>query len=48
MIMYHGSSNIIEKPKWGEGRYYNDYGRGFYCTQDIELAKGREKNDSWI
>lgn len=26
-------------PLFGFGRYDNDYGQGFYCTEDIELAK---------
>lgn len=39
IILYHGSSNIIEKPIYGNGKTYNDYGRAFYCTQDIDLAK---------
>ena len=37
--IYHGSVNIVEKPMFGEGKSYNDYGRGFYCTEHIELAK---------
>mgnify|MGYP002623924025 CR=1 FL=1 len=24
---------------YGEGKMHNDYGRGFYCTEDLELAK---------
>ena len=39
MKMYHGSENIIEKPVYGKGARYNDYGKGFYCTENIELAK---------
>ncbi len=39
LILYHGSSEIIEKPEFGKGKDYNDYGRGFYCTENIELAK---------
>lgn len=38
-ILYHGSPDIIEKPVFGKGKPYNDYGRGFYCTEHIELAK---------
>lgn len=38
-IIYHGSANIIEKPQYGKGNYANDYGRGFYCTESLELAK---------
>lgn len=26
-------------PVFGEGKTYNDYGLGFYCTEHIELAK---------
>lgn len=39
MLLYHGSDHIIEKPEFGAGKKHNDYGRGFYCTQNIELAK---------
>ena len=39
IILYHGSSKKIEIPKYGEGKEYNDYGRGFYCTEHLELAK---------
>lgn len=35
MILYHGSDHIIEKPVFGEGKSYNDYGRGFYCTEHV-------------
>ncbi len=38
-IIYHGSKNIISKPQFGKGMLQNDYGRGFYCTEQIELAK---------
>ena len=39
IILYHGSPGIIEQPVFGKGKTYNDYGRGFYCTEHIELAK---------
>ena len=39
MVLYHGSSAIIEKPLYGYGSDKNDYGRGFYCTESLELAK---------
>ena len=39
MILYHGSKDIIERPIYGQGKKYNDYGLGFYCTDNIELAK---------
>lgn len=39
MIIYHGSKNIISKPCFGIGNPKNDYGLGFYCTENIELAK---------
>lgn len=38
MILYHGSEKIIEKPVFGAGKRNNDYGSGFYCTEDYELA----------
>lgn len=39
IVLYHGSPEIIEVPIYGKGKSYNDYGKGFYCTQHIELAK---------
>lgn len=39
IIIYHGSQQIVEVPRYGMGKTYNDYGQGFYCTEDIELAK---------
>ena len=35
----HGSTNIIEKPCYELGKKHNEYGRGFYCTEDINMAK---------
>ncbi len=37
-VLYHGSEHIIEKPQFGKGALTNDYGRGFYCTENMELA----------
>ncbi len=39
MIIYHGSDHIIKAPDIRLGKKYNDYGQGFYCTEDVELAK---------
>ncbi|MFA6843579.1 MAG: DUF3990 domain-containing protein [Bacilli bacterium] len=39
VFLYHGSCRIIEKPIFNFGKKYNDYGLGFYCTQNIEIAK---------
>lgn len=39
MIVYHGSTSIINPPVFGGGKLTNDYGRGFYCTENPELAK---------
>lgn len=39
IILYHGSDKIIDKPVFGEGRKNNDFGLGFYCTEDESLAK---------
>lgn len=39
IILYHGSNEKIERPIFGKGKVYNDYGQGFYCTEHIELAK---------
>lgn len=37
--LYHGSFDMIKKPKYGYGKRYNDYGLGFYCTDSLEMAK---------
>lgn len=39
IILYHGSNERIEKPIFGKGKVYNDYGQGFYSTEHIELSK---------
>lgn len=39
MTIYHGSEEIIEHPVFGAGRKNNDFGVGFYCTEDKDLAK---------
>ena len=39
MIIYHGSKDLIKKPIYGIGNPKNDYGLGFYCTENLELAK---------
>ncbi len=38
LILYHGSPCIVGHPVYGKGKEYNDYGRGFYCTEYPELA----------
>lgn len=37
--LYHGSPNEICIPTYGFGESKHDYGKGFYLTFDIELAK---------
>ena len=39
IALYHGSTKTIDKPEFGKGNPRNDYGPGFYCTQNLELAK---------
>jgi len=36
--LYHGSERIVRTPTLAAGRPRNDYGRGFYCTQELPLA----------
>ena len=35
----HGSRFVVERPEYGKGKPYNDYGRGFYCTETPDMAK---------
>lgn len=37
--IYHGSDHIIERPQYGVGKKHNDYGLGFYCTGELDMAK---------
>ncbi len=37
--LLHGSEQIVETPDLAFGNDHNDYGRGFYCTMDEEMAK---------
>ena len=39
MLLFHGSEQIIKEPKLILGKENNDYGKGFYCTEQEELAK---------
>ena len=39
IILYHGSPNKIVVPKYGYGESKHDYGKGFYLTENVELAK---------
>lgn len=51
MILYHGSTKIIEKPTLAAGKKHNDYGRGLYCTKEIEVAKEwacRESSNGFV
>lgn len=39
IILYHGSPNKVVVPQFGFGEDKHDYGKGFYLTDNIELAK---------
>ena len=39
VILYHGTPNKIVTPVFGGGEEKHDYGKGFYLTENIELAK---------
>ena len=39
ITIYHGSEKIVEVPTFGEGKKNNDFGLGFYCTENEDLAK---------
>ena len=38
MIVYHGSDHIVKTPLYNGSKRTNDYGYGFYTTENIELA----------
>lgn len=39
ITLYHGTPDKIVTPTFGRGDDKHDYGRGFYLTEDFELAK---------
>ena len=39
LLLYHGSTQIVREPLYGAGKMTNDFGQGFYCTENLELAK---------
>ena len=39
ITLFHGTPDQIIKPVFGRGDDKHDYGRGFYLTEDYELAK---------
>lgn len=38
-VLFHGSNKIVEHPSRLGGKVHNDYGQGFYCTPDQNLAR---------
>lgn len=50
-LLYHGSEIIVKRPEYGKGAKTNDYGRGFYCTEEMELAREwacAKKNNGYV
>lgn len=39
LTLYHGSPNKVVVPSYGKGEEKHDYGKGFYLTENIDLAK---------
>ena len=39
IMLYHGSKYEVVNPEFGKGNPENDYGLGFYCTRELNLAK---------
>lgn len=39
LILYHGTPDEIVIPQYGRGDEKHDYGKGFYLSESIELAK---------
>ena len=39
LTLYHGSQKVVEEPTFGFGKKNNDFGLGFYCTENEALAK---------
>lgn len=39
LTLYHGTPDKLLVPKYGSGDEKHDYGKGFYLTESIDLAK---------
>ena len=39
LTVYHGSEKIIASPFFGGSKDNNDYGNGFYCSENADLAR---------
>ena len=39
IILYHGTAEKIVSPSFGLGNEKHDYGKGFYLTESVDLAK---------
>lgn len=53
IILYHGTPNEIVVPTFGKGDDRHDYGKGFYLTENIQLAKEwavcrPNDNNGWV
>ncbi len=54
IILHHGSPNKIIVPQYGFGEGKHDYGKGFYLTASLELAKEwavckpNGETDGWV
>lgn len=53
IVLYHGSPNKDFTPIYGYGEDRHDYGRGFYLTENLELAKEwsvsrPNENNAWV
>lgn len=53
IILYHGSQNEKIAPQFGLGNEKHDYGKGFYLTESLDLAKEwavyrPEESNGWV
>lgn len=53
IILYHGSANKNIVPTYGMGEEKHDYGKGFYLTENFDLAKEwavckPNKTNGWV
>lgn len=39
IILFHGTHDKLVSPTYGKGEDKHDYGRGFYLTENLDLAK---------
>lgn len=48
LLLYHGSNQVIDVPKWNHGSKFRDFGQCFYTTHSREMARDWAEKSSLV